>query len=140
MRKTDCKHTDRSVKMDHHSCNKCRYILTDSDSSWGVAKSKWFKSMDEAILYRDTGRLPDEEEKKQDLNCKEDIYETWGWKIRTIKAASENSVTLDDSVSFSGHCFAGAQVGDIWAVKHEKGDACFGKVRQAILLQPAGRD
>lgn len=65
MRKTDCKHADRSPKMDHISCNDCGYIMTDRDSSWGVAKSKWFKSIDEAILYRDTGRLPDEEEKNK---------------------------------------------------------------------------
>jgi len=63
----------------------------------------------------------------------------YGWKIRTIKAASNESVMLDDNVSFASPCFAGAKKGDTWAVRHEPGAACFGQVRQAILLQPADR-
>lgn len=58
------------------------------------------------------------------------------WKIRHIKASDDCSVTLDDGVSFQSPCFANAQVGQIWAVYHEVSASCFGRVRQAILLQP----
>jgi len=62
-----------------------------------------------------------------------------GWAIRIIKSVSGESVQLNDGVSFFSPCFNGARPGDIWAVKHEPGIGCFGQVRQAILLQPAGR-
>lgn len=62
-----------------------------------------------------------------------------GWAIRRIERASNDSVTLNDGVSFCSPCFAGAVEGDIWAVCHESGGACFGQVRRAILLEPARR-
>ena len=62
-----------------------------------------------------------------------------GWTIRQIISVNGTSVELNDYVSFSSECFAGAVAGDIWAVKHEPGAGCFGCVRQAILLQPVGR-
>ena len=62
-----------------------------------------------------------------------------GWTIRKIKSTDGRSVQLDDGVSFYSECFAGAMAGDTWAVRHEGGGACFGIVRQAILLQPVGR-
>lgn len=62
-----------------------------------------------------------------------------GWQVRIIESTCKKSVTLGDAVSFSSPCFAGARVGDIWAVKYEPSFSCFGKIQQAILLQPAGR-
>lgn len=62
-----------------------------------------------------------------------------GWVIRRIERARHESVTLNDGVSFCSPCFAGAAEGDIWAVCHEPGIACFGQVRRAILLEPARR-
>lgn len=63
-----------------------------------------------------------------------------GWAIREIEQVNgHSSVTLNDGVPFSSDCFAGARVGDIYAVYHEGGDfcGCFGRIRRAILLEPA---
>ncbi len=62
-----------------------------------------------------------------------------GWQIRKIMKSNGVTVMLDDGVSFDSPCFSGAMAGDIWAVKHEPGVACFGSIKQAVLLQPVGR-
>lgn len=60
-----------------------------------------------------------------------------GWAIRVIIRVQACAVTLNDGVSFSSPCFAGAAVGDVWAVHHEGGSACYGKVVEAVRLQAA---
>ena len=60
-----------------------------------------------------------------------------GWAIRKIARVTDQTVELNDGVSFDSPCFAGARAGDIWAVCHEGGTGCFGRVRRAILLEPA---
>lgn len=72
--------------------------------------------------------------------CSEISCGSIGWAIRVITSVSGSSVTLNDGISFSSGCFRGASVGDVWAVRHEGGSACFGKVETAILLQPFGRE
>ena len=67
-------------------------------------------------------------------------YGSIGWAIRVITRVTDGgSVELNDGISFHSPCFKGAAVGDVWAVNHERGGACFGRVNQAILLQPSGR-
>ena len=68
--------------------------------------------------------------------CVETSHGSIGWAVRRIDRATEHSVTLNDGVSFSSPCFAGAKEGEIWAVKHEHGAACFGAVNRAVLLEP----
>ncbi len=62
-----------------------------------------------------------------------------GWQVRLIKDANGKQVTFNDGVSFRSPCFAGAMTGDTWVVKYEPGQACFGQIRKAILLDPVGR-
>lgn len=69
--------------------------------------------------------------------CREQSRPELGWAIRRIANVTADSVTLNDGVSFCSPCFEGAAVGDTWAVFHEAGGACFGQVRQAVLLDPA---
>jgi hypothetical protein len=68
--------------------------------------------------------------------CREQSDKSIGWAVRRIAKVSGDSVELNDGVSFSSPCFSGARVGDIWAVCHESGGFCFGRVRRAILLEP----
>lgn len=58
-----------------------------------------------------------------------------GWIVRKVIDVEGKAVTLDDGVCFRSKCFSGAKPNDIWAVKHEKGGACFGKIEQAMLLE-----
>ena len=69
--------------------------------------------------------------------CWEQSNPRLGWTIRRIMRANGDSVTLNDGVSFCSPCFAGAFAGDIWAVCHTAGGACFGQAGRAILLEPA---
>lgn len=43
--------------MDHITCRACRMIQTDS--GWGIASNKWFKSVAAARFYQKNGRLPE---------------------------------------------------------------------------------
>lgn len=58
-----------------------------------------------------------------------------GWQIRKIKYSNGDQVMLNDGVSFTSPCFAGAMPGDLWAVKHEPGNGCYGCVKSAVLLE-----
>ncbi len=69
--------------------------------------------------------------------CWEQSNGDLGWTIRRIEKAENESVILNDGVSFCSPCFARAVKGDIWAVYHESGIGCFGQIRRAILLEPA---
>ena len=53
MKSNECTHTKGISEYDHWRCFMCGYILTDS--SWGVAKNKWFESIEKAKLYKDNG-------------------------------------------------------------------------------------
>lgn len=55
---TKCDHSgDIRTGYDHVKCCNCHMIQTDS--GWGIASSKWFKSLDEARFYQKNGRLPE---------------------------------------------------------------------------------
>jgi len=72
--------------------------------------------------------------------CEHQSDPSLGWAIRQIKQVYNDNgvhVTLNDGITFSSHCFAGAKVGDIYAVFHESGGGCFGMIRRAVLLEPA---
>ncbi len=54
----DCAHRNIRPSYDYVVCEDCGSIKTDSDRSWGIAKNKWFESLDFAEFYRKTGTLP----------------------------------------------------------------------------------
>ena len=61
-----------------------------------------------------------------------------GWKVRRIIKRTEDSVTLDNNVSYMSACFNDAKIGELWAVLHEPcGPFVFGMVEKAIRLEPA---
>ncbi|AUR97665.1 hypothetical protein NVP1243O_42 [Vibrio phage 1.243.O._10N.261.54.B5] len=43
-------------KYDHGVCLDCGYISTDS--GWGIASNKWFKSVSDAKFYQENGFIP----------------------------------------------------------------------------------
>ncbi|CAH9012612.1 hypothetical protein VPHF35G1_0054 [Vibrio phage F35 g1] len=52
-----CEHRgDYQTKYDHGVCLECGYINTDS--GWGIASNKWFKSTVEARFYQNNGFIP----------------------------------------------------------------------------------
>jgi len=55
----DCEHENTKPSYEYVTCNDCGAIKTDSDRSWGIAKNKWFESLDIANFYKNNGRLPD---------------------------------------------------------------------------------
>jgi len=55
----ECKHKNIITNYTHITCVNCRSIKTDSDRSWGIAKSMWFSSLEEAEFYQLHGRLPE---------------------------------------------------------------------------------
>ena len=57
-----------------------------------------------------------------------------GWQLRRIKEARFGSVELNDGVSFESPCFKGARTGDVWLVKHEEGQGCFGAIKEAHYI------
>ena len=58
-----------------------------------------------------------------------------GWTIRKIIAVYGTAVTLNDGITFNSPCFAAAEVGDIWAVKHEPcAGFAFGAINQACFV------
>ena len=60
----------------------------------------------------------------------------WGWKVRRIIRADEDSVTLDTGISFMSPCIKDAKVGELWAVCHEScGSFVLGMVEKAIRLE-----
>lgn len=53
-----CNHEETTPYYEYVRCNECGAIKTDSDSSWGIAKNKWFKNKEEAYFYKEKGYLP----------------------------------------------------------------------------------
>lgn len=53
-----CKHWNTTPSYEYIRCNDCGSIKTDSGSSWGIAKNKWFNSESEAKFYKNNGYLP----------------------------------------------------------------------------------
>lgn len=53
-----CKHWNTTPSYEYVRCNDCGSIKTDSGSSWGIAKNKWFNSESEAKFYKNNGYLP----------------------------------------------------------------------------------
>lgn len=53
-----CNHEKTIPYYEYVRCNECGAIKTDSDSSWGIAKNKWFKNKEEAYFYKEKGYLP----------------------------------------------------------------------------------
>lgn len=54
----ECTHRSTTPSYEYVRCNDCGSILTDSGSSWGIAKNKWFNSESEAKFYKNNGYLP----------------------------------------------------------------------------------
>lgn len=81
----------------------------------------------------------DEEARKISASRSADICErisdgSIGWAIRRIEQVRGRSVTLNDGVTFDSPCLSDAREGDIWAVKHEPGGFCFGRIESAVCL------
>lgn len=58
-RETDeaCKHIGTVPYFDHVRCKSCPAVKTDSQ--WGIAKNRWFDSLDIAKFYQKNGRMPE---------------------------------------------------------------------------------
>lgn len=54
---TTCDHLHKTPHWDHVECEVCRAVYTDED--WGIAKHRWFHSIDAARFYQQHGRLPE---------------------------------------------------------------------------------
>jgi hypothetical protein len=52
-----CGHETRA-RWDHVYCVRCGSVMPGAHEEWGIAKNRWFSSLDEATFYRDHGRLP----------------------------------------------------------------------------------
>lgn len=55
----NCEHRKTIAEYDGVTCKDCGSFLTDS--AWGIARNRWFKSRGEAEFYRSHGRIPDDD-------------------------------------------------------------------------------
>ena len=81
-----CKHRYLNHHYEYVQCVDCLSIKTDSDNSWGIAKNKWFKSLEEANFYRQYGRLPEQPKNLSDYY----IIPKEGMNIKLFKTICES--------------------------------------------------
>ena len=59
MSKKECRHKDVRPSYEYVTCRSCGSIRTDQHRSWGIAKGKWFESLDMAEFYKKNGSIPE---------------------------------------------------------------------------------
>lgn len=56
--KLKCRHKNTLPNLNYHQCSNCGEIKTNKSKYWNDAKDKWFKTLFEAMFYREYGYIP----------------------------------------------------------------------------------